>query len=49
MNLDNVKVIEFVPRKRNANDCKCENKEVVMRGGRIEYVKCFDCGQEVWS
>jgi len=44
-----VTVTEFVPRKFKATDCRCENKTTVMKAGRIEYTKCDDCGNEVWS
>lgn len=50
-NYDFSKVIlqEFKPRVFAENDCKCENKEIIMRKGRIESAKCLDCGNVVCS
>lgn len=42
-------ITDFTPRTFKATDCLCEDKTVVTKAGRIEYTKCDNCGQEVWS
>lgn len=46
---DDLEIFDFVPRKLTADDCRHHNKDIVMRGSRIEYTECFDCGEKVWS
>jgi len=46
---ENVEEKEFVPRTKKANEHVCSNKTTVFSNGRIEYVRCDDCGLQVWS
>lgn len=46
---ENVEEKEFVPRTKKANEHVCVDKTIVLDRGRIKYVKCDDCGLQVWS
>jgi hypothetical protein len=43
----NMEVVEFQPRKLDSNRCKCENREVIIRNGRVVYTYCPDCKESV--
>lgn len=48
-NFDDLEIRDFVPSKLTDGDCRHRNKDIVMRGGRIEYRECLDCGEKVWG